>query len=275
MIALWRYIVVPSASTGKTITKIKINKNDVSLYFGKKKITISNDAYLLSYLYVGKTMSKKEISTLIECSQRAKMLNYAMSILKKGHYTEWKMREKLYAKEATKPIVNSIILKLKEIDLINDKMFLEDYLCYSEEKGFGKNRILKDLQEKGIFQQDLKKIKFSDAREKKKALQQVEKNNSKMIRLSFEKRKQKHYQHLLAYGFDSALALEVLNKTLIDKPKEEQKNLKKDYQKVFQRLAAKYEGIELRNRIYAALKNKGYRYADIVKMMEENQYGND
>lgn len=266
---------MPSANTGKTITKIKINKNDVSLYFGKKKITISNDAYLLSYLYVGKTMGKKEISTLLECSQRVKLLNYAMSILKKGHYTEWKMREKLYAKEATKPVVNSIILKLKEIDLINDKMFLEDYICYAEEKGYGKNRVLKDLQEKGIFLQDLKKIKFSESSERKKARQQVEKNDSKMIRLSFEKRKQKHYQHLLAYGFDSALALEVINKTIMDRPKEEQDNLKKDYQKVYQRLVTKYEGLELRKRIYAALKNKGYRYASIVKLMEENQYGND
>ena len=266
---------MPSASTGKIITKIKINKNDVSLYFGKKKITISNDAYLLSYLYVGKTMSKKELSTLIECSQRAKLLNYAISILRKGHYTEWKMREKLYAKEGTKPIVNSIILKLKEIDLINDKMFTEDYVCYAEEKGYGKNRILKDLQEKGVFAKDLKKIKFSDASERKKARQQVEKNDSKTTRLSFEKRKQKHYQHLLAYGFDSALALEVINKTLIGKPKEEQENLEKDYQKVHRRLSIKYEGLELRNRIYTTLKNKGYRYTNIVKMMEENQYGND
>ncbi len=266
---------MPSANTGKIITKIKINKNDVSLYFGKKKITISNDAYLLSYLYVGKTMSKKEISILVECSQRAKLFNYAMSILKKGHYTEWKMREKLYAKEATKPIVDSIIFKLKEIDLINDKMFLEDYICFAEEKGYGKNRILKDLQEKGIFLQDLKKIKFSETSERKKARQQVEKNDSKMARLSFEKRKQKHYQHLLAYGFDSALALEVINKTLVDKPKEEQENLKKDYQRVVQRLATKYEGLELRNHILTTLKNKGYRYTNIVKMMEEIQYGND
>ena len=39
----------------------------------------------------------------------------------------------------------------------------------------------KDLQEKGIFLQDLKKIKFSDNSERKKARQQVEKNDSKMI----------------------------------------------------------------------------------------------
>ena len=154
-------------------------------------------------------------------------------------------------------------------------MFLEDFICYAEEKGYGKNRILKDLQEKGISLQDLKKISFSDTRERKTARQQLEKNDSKMIRLSFEKRKQKHYQHLLAYGFDSALALEVINKALIDKPKEEQENLKKVYQKVYQRLAKKYEGLELKNRIYATLKNKGYRYANIAKLMEENQYGND
>ncbi|HPS18574.1 MAG TPA: regulatory protein RecX [Bacilli bacterium] len=266
---------MPSASSGKAITKIKINKNDVGLYFGKKKIIISNDAYLLSYLYVGKTMSKKEISTLVEYSQMSKLLNYSISLLKKGHYTEWKMREKLYAKDVSKTVVNRIIKKLKEVGLIDDRMYIEDYLCYAEEMGYGKNRIIKELQEKGFFAEQTKKLKFSEASEKKKARQQIAKNDSKMSRLSFEKRKQKHYQHLLVWGFDSAIAQEVVNGLSDSNHQQEQDNLRKDYQRVYQRLSNKYEGKDLRERLLSNMKNKGYHYRDIVKLMEEQNYAND
>lgn len=275
MIASWRYTAVPSVNAGKIITKIKINKNDVSLYFGKKKIVISNDAYLLSYLYVGKSMSGKEISALVETSKMAKLFNYATSLLKKARYSEWKIREKLYAKEAKKSLVNSIIKKLKEIDLINDAAFIEDYLGYAEEKGYGKNRILKELQEKGIFSQQLRRVKFSESSERKKAREQVLKNDVKMTRYSFDKRKQRHYQHLLACGFDSGLALDVIDKAITDKPKQEQENLKKDYERVFHRLTSKYEGEELKRRLFTSLKNKGYRYHDILKIMEEKNYADD
>ncbi|MDD4103821.1 MAG: regulatory protein RecX [Bacilli bacterium] len=266
---------MPSVNAGKIITKIKINKNDVSLYFGKKKIVISNDAYLLSYLYVGKSMSGKEISALVETSKMAKLFNYATSLLKKARYSEWKIREKLYAKEAKKSLVNSIIKKLKEIDLINDAAFIEDYLGYAEEKGYGKNRILKELQEKGIFSQQLRRVKFSESSERKKAREQVLKNDVKMTRYSFDKRKQRHYQHLLACGFDSGLALDVIDKAITDKPKQEQENLKKDYERVFHRLTSKYEGEELKRRLFTSLKNKGYRYHDILKIMEEKNYADD
>ena len=275
MIASWRYTAVPSVNAGKIITKIKINKNDVSLYFGKKKIVISNDAYLLSYLYVGKSMSGKEISALVETSKMAKLFNYATSLLKKARYSEWKIREKLYAKEAKKSLVNSIIKKLKEIDLINDAAFIEDYLGYAEEKGYGKNRILKELQEKGIFSQQLRRVKFSESSERKKAREQVLKNDVKMTRYSFDKRKQRHYQHLLACGFDSGLALDVIDKAITDKPKQEKKKKKKDYEWVFHRLTSKYEGEELKRRLFTSLKNKGYRYHDILKIMEEKNYADD
>lgn len=266
---------MPYENTGKTITKIKINQKNVILSFGKNRLSISPEAYSLSYLYVGKTLSPSEIKKLKEYSSMAVLLNYSLSILKKGHYTEWRMREKLYAKEASKKEVDFIITRLKNIDLINDDMFIADYLAYAEEKNLGKNRILKELNEKGIFPKDLQKIKFPESKEKKKAQAQVKRLEIKYASSSFEKKKQKIYQNLLSLGFDSGLASEALNVMASKNDKDEQKKIEQDYTKLKLRLSRQYEGKQLQQKIGLSLKNKGYRYSDIMKIMEENDDGND
>ena len=55
-----------------------------------------------------------------------KLSEYALSLLMKKQNTEWKTREKLYAKEATKQDVDYIIQRFKQIDLIDDKAYIED-----------------------------------------------------------------------------------------------------------------------------------------------------
>ena len=266
---------MPSANTGKTITHIKINKKNVVLYFNKKRLSISHDAYAISYLYVGKTLANAEIKKIQNYSQITTLLNYALSLLKKGHYSEWKMREKLYAKEAKKKDVDLIIKRLKDIDLINDQMLMEDYLSYAEEKNLSYRKILKDLQDKGIFAQDLQKIKFSGSQEKQKALFQLKKIDSQSSRLSYEKRKQRVYQHLLSQGFNQEIVSNIIDHIAPKKEEDESQKLAKDYQRVSTSLGRRYEGEKLKEKIYLSLKNKGYRYRDIVKIMEEYRDGND
>lgn len=266
---------MPSANTGKTITRLKINKKNVALYFNKKRLSISYDAYAISYLYVGKTLTDSEIKKIQNYSQITTLLNYALSLLKKGHYSEWKMREKLYKKEAKKKDVDLIIKRLKDIDLINDQMLIEDYLSYAEEKNISYRKILQDLQDKGIFSKDLQKIKFSESKEKKKALAQLKKIDGQSLRLSYEKRKQRVYQHLLGQGFNQEIVGAIINQIAPKKEEDEYQKLAKDYQRVSTSLGHRYEGEKLREKIYLSLKNKGYRYRDIVKIMEENNDGND
>jgi len=267
---------VPSANTGKTIARIKINKKNVVLYFDKKRnIKISYDAYAMSYLYVGKTLTNTEIKKIQNYSRISTLLNYALSLLKKGHYSEWKMREKLYAKEAKKSDVDLIIKRLKNIDLINDQMLIEDYLSYAEDKNLSYRKTLKDLQDKGLFSKDLKKIKFSEKKEKQKALLQLKKIDSQSLRFSYEKRKQHVYQRLLTQGFNQEIVNDIITHIAPKKEKDEFQKLAKDYQRVSASLSRRYEGEALKEKIYLSLKNKGYRYRDIVKIMEEHRDGND
>ena len=259
---------MPSKNTGKLITKIKINKKDVTISFGKEKIKISQDAFTLSYLYVGKELSNKEIKELKDVSELAKLMKYCLSLLEKGHLTEWKLREKLYAKEATKSQVDSLIKRLKVTDLINDDAFIEDHLAWAEERCIGKNKIIKELKDRGIVEERINKIKFSDKEEKRKALIQLPKLEKKYDKFSYEKKKQHVYAGLLSLGFDSHTANEAINRISSINMKEEHNKLKVDYTKTYARLSKKYDGYELQVKVMTTLRNKGYSYSGIKKMME-------
>jgi len=265
---------VPKGNSGKIITKISINKKDVSLYFSKERISISHDAYVIMPLYVGKVLSNKDIKLLNDTTMNAKLLNYAMGLLMKKHYSEYAMREKLYTKEASKEQVDFVINKLKSVDLIDDKAFVYDYLCYAKEKNIGKYKILKELENKGVFAENLEKISFPEHEERRKARERLKSLENRYSKLPFEKKKQKIYQHLLTDGFDSSICMDVLSQIKDNNVKEENKMLKDDYNKLSLKLSKRYEGKELYDRIYKSLKNKGYRYKDILKVMEDNNYAN-
>ena len=272
-IECWRFITVPKEKTGKVIKRIKINKKTVSIYFNDgQRLSISQEAYVSAYLYEGKEISKKELAQLDRITSVKKLSEYALSLLMKKHYTEWKMREKLYAKEATKQDVDYIIQRLKSIDLIDDKAYIEDYLGYAEEKGYGKNKIRQELLKKGIFDEDIEEIRFNEGEEKKKALALLPALEKKYAKYSYEQKKQHIYGALLARGFSSEVASSCLNNVSKMNEKDEQEKIKVDYQKIYQKYKNKYEGRELNDKVFQALRRKGYRVSDIKKEMGGHNY---
>lgn len=263
---------MPLKNSGKIITKIKINKKNVVLSINdKERVSITPDAFASTYLYVGKVIDNKTITELKDYSLLEKYLKYAISLLKKSHYSEWKMREKLYAKDAKKKDVDKVIKRLKDVTLIDDKALIEDHLCYANERNIGKNKIIKELNDKGIFDEMISKIYFSSGREKQKAQYWIPKLEKKYSSYSYEKKKQHIYSSLLSLGFDSSIASEALNKVSNKNDKDEKAKLKKDFTKVYDRLSRRYEGKQLDEKVFNTLKNKGYRYNDIKRVMEEKK----
>ena len=277
MRTLWRYIIVPSKSSGRVITKLKVNKKNVVITFSdKSKLSLTPEVMANFYLYQGKTIDNKEYKHLISFNASASLFKYAISLLKKNHYSEWKMREKLYAKEgATKPIVDNIIRVLKNNDLINDKMLILDTIEYGNERNIGKNKIIAELANKGIFQENLSSISFSYTNEKKKALNNLPKLEKKYPKYSYEQKKQHIYRSLLSLGFDNDVALEALNHLSKPNDKDELDKLKKDFDKTYLRYKNKYEGYELKNKVVTFLRSKGYKTKDILSRWEKYYGEND
>ena len=273
----WRYIIVPSKSSGKTIVKLKVNKKNVVITFSdKSKLSLVPEVMASFYLYEGKTLDNKAIKELVSFNASASLLKYAISLLKKKHYSEWKMREKLYAKEdANKPAVDQVIKVLKSNDLINDKMLILDTIEYGNERNIGKNKIIAELANKGIFLENLSSISFSYSNEKKKALNNLPKLEKKYSKYSYEQKKQHIYRSLLSLGFDNDVALEALNHLSKPNDKDELDKLKKDFDKTYLRYKNKYEGYELKNKVVTFLRSKGYKTKDILSRWEKYYGEND
>lgn len=264
---------MPSKNTGKTILKIKTTKKNLTISFtDRSKIKVALEVSANFYLYEGKTLTRKEINQIIEFSNTAELMKYALSLLKKGHYSEWKMREKLYLKEASKKDVDLIIKRLKEHDLINDKMLILDTIEYGNERNIGKNKIIQDLLNKGFFMENIAKFNFPYSLEKKKALNNLPKLERKYDKYPFEQKKQHIFKALLSLGFDNDVALEVLSHIKEPKQKEENNKLERDFDKTLIRYKNKYDGYELKNKTINYLHSKGYKLNDIMKMWEK-KYG--
>ena len=268
---------MPSVNTGKnTIKSIKVYKDHITLSFAKReKLSISKEAYLSTYLYEGKTLSKKEIDNLIELTAISTLLNYALSLVSKRHYSEKKMYLKLKNKEDNHQAIIKVINKLKESDLLDDQAYMEDLIAWDDERKFGQNKIIEHLRREGIPDSVIAKAHFSRSNELKKAKGLIPKLESKYRRYATENRKKHIYQALLAQGFDYEVAKAALNDVKEDKPKEEQAKLLNDLKKIKSRYSKKYEGYELRQKIYTALASKGYKHSDIKLVMEKYYEQND
>ncbi len=257
---------MPLKNSGKTITKIKKYKNKISLYFGDEKLDISYRDYTRFYLYVGKTLCKDEYLVLKQSKQREQLFDYALRLVSKSIYSEYRVREKLYAKDADKGDVDEIIKYLKSNHLIDDKQFIKDFIEECNHKNEGKNKIIAKLLAKGIFRENIDEAFFSYDTELKKATTQINKLNNKYNQSSNKVKRNIIISNLISKGFDEGVAIAATDKIIYHNERDEISNLKKDYEKLFIRLKRKYRGEELNNKIISSLLLKGYKYQDIIKI---------
>ena len=265
---------MPSANSGsKKIKAIKIFKDHVTLSFAKgEPLKISKEAFVSSYLYAGKSLTNKEIAKLEEITAMTVLLNHALSIVSKKHLSEKEMLEKLLKKENNYQVAKNVIAKLKENDLLDDKAFMYDLVEWDNERCFGQNKIIKHLRDKGIPEPIIKKASFSASLEKKKAKLLLPKLEKKYDRFSYISKKQHVYNALVSQGYTIDVAKEVIEEVKKGNDKKEIELLKKDYEKAKNRYARKYEGYQLKQKVYSYLVSKGYKYQDIKKVLDVEDY---
>lgn len=195
----------------KTITQIKQNKKDVLIVLNTNEILkISYEAYLSSYLYEGKELSKEEIHKLQEISSYSKLLEYALSLLRKKFYTESEMKNKLLKKKASLCTSNKIISLLTEQSLISDEMYMNDLFEMYKEKNFGELKIKNELRKKGFKESLIKKLKFNEKEQVLSCKISFEECTKKIKEEDSLKKKQKIFNKLTRLGFTN----EVINKVM-------------------------------------------------------------
>ena len=254
------------------IKKIKILKNKVKIHLDNGEILeLDKNFYPNFYLYQGKDISNKELKKIKESNGTAALLEYALKIRQKSLYSEYRMREKLYDKGASKEQVDQVIKVLKQNDLIDDKAFIEEHIEYYNSLNYGKNKIISKLVDKGIFMEKLEKINFPISTERKKANNQLPKLEKKYSKYNDREKKQHIYNALISLGFDNQIAKETADKAKESSYKEENAKLEKDFSKAYERLKRKYSKKELRSKLINYLASKGYKINDIIKLIERKK----
>lgn len=75
----------------------------------------------------------------------------AIGLLGRREHSEHELRTKLQKKyDADEKVLDALVEELKELNYLSDERFAEMYVRVRQSKGFGPNRIIRDLQEKGI-----------------------------------------------------------------------------------------------------------------------------
>ena len=76
--------------------------------------------------------------------------NKSLDLLSRREHSSKEIREKLLLRFDDKVIINSVITKLEENNLINDTRFAEAYVSSRKRKGFGPKKISFELLSKGV-----------------------------------------------------------------------------------------------------------------------------
>ena len=252
--------------SGKLIKKIKIGKNMITIVFADQELKISPDTYTEFRLYQNKVLTDQEVEKIKSREQIDKLLKSALVSVSKGHPTKKVMISKLEKKGANRFQIDKIIEILVESGFLDDKQFMNDYLEYAKNKGYGKERIIQGLYDKGVPQHMIKDIKFEQNDEFKRARMMLKTYEKKFSRYNYIQRKKHIYDALLRMGYESAIAFKVLDNIKKESDNDEEEHLKKDYQ-IAQR---KYQN-KGRKKVLEYLLSKGYRYTQIVKVMTEEK----
>ena len=260
---------MPSGNTGNKITSIRYCKNKVVITVNKLiRLELPHEVFTSFYIYKGKLLSDKEFSEINEKMINYALLSYARKLSFKKMYTERKMREKLYLKDANKKNVDAVIKELKKSNLIDDESYMNEYVEFANNKNVGKNKIVAKLKEKGVFSEKTNKLSFKEADEIRKARNRLPTLEKKYDKYNNVSKKDHIIKALISEGFDTDVAIEVAGEMKLNSSKSELEKLNRDYDTLYKRYSRKHVGEELRKKLFDGLMAKGYKAKDIVNIWE-------
>ncbi|MPN36501.1 hypothetical protein SDC9_184010 [bioreactor metagenome] len=124
------------------------------------------------------------------------------------------------------------------------------------------------MRKRGIEEKDLKSLHFKETKELEKAKTLLSSLERRYSKYKYLEKKQHIYSNLVSHGFTSEIASSVSSLIKADS-KQESNVLAKDFAKAYTRLSSKYDGRELYDKVIKSLLQKGYKYQEIKKKIEE------
>ena len=262
-------------NTGKIyVIELAHKKGKVVMHLSNgDSLNINEDIILEYYLYVNKELNASTIRKIKESAEMHDTLQKAYNILAHGLYTKKEIKDRLTRKKCNPIIVDKVIKKLISLNYLNDQKYLEEYLSFAKNKGYGPKKIKSELVKKGISDHLIATINFDNQEEDIEV--QVEKTLKKYQSYNYQKKYQKVYNHLILLGYSSSIIKEVLEKKIsIDEDKEIDL-LRKEIDKSISKFQKKFSPNEIEHALITYLMKKGYKYATIYEVLKEYDYYED
>lgn len=259
-------------SIGDKIVSVKAKKKEVAVSFESGlKLSFSPDDFTDFYLYEGKEVSYGELKQLSERVKQSSCYAYALSLLRKENYTYRELKDKLLGRGASEEEAGKILKRLQDAGRIDDALYAKTYAeDVASLRLYGKNKVLFKLRSKGVPESVLSKLEFPVDKEMDKAVAYAETLNRRKAKQPYSKKLGDAISSLRQRGFDSEVAYQAAKQAITASSEQEQKlQLDKAYDEAKAKYSRKYEGFELRSKVFAYLLRKGYDYDEVVMKMEE------
>lgn len=226
---------------------------------------IRNDSLITEEEYLN--LKKKENAALA--------FRKAIRLLANKDYSILMMKRKLKESIDISPNdLDSVINELIKMNLLNDEKYAENRINSLKSSFVSKNSTIKKLRQEGISQEIIDRQYTLEVDEQLKiAKKRASKYQLSTKGKSLKLKKQFIMNKLLNDGFSQEIALEALNS--LDFSYEvlyETDSLRLQAQKAYIKYHRKYNGSELRNKIYIYLANKGFEQEKIYALINEMEF---
>lgn len=136
------------------------NGKTTIVFLGGKKETISESAYLSSFLYPGKVVTKEEWDKIKGIDNQGKERAYVEKIISSRLYSPKQIRDKLMTVKKMSYVDSSLLVNsMINEGILNPKSYAETKADEMKEKGFSKKGIVKELKAQEISDDVIDEIK--------------------------------------------------------------------------------------------------------------------
>lgn len=248
------------------ITKLKNDKYKIEL--DSHELITYSDVIIKYNLLYKKTIDDKLYKKIIDESKYYDVYTKCLKSLIKSRKSEKEVNEYLIKLEVELTDRKSIIDKLKNIRLIDDieytKSYINDKILLLKK---GKNKIRNELRNKGIsddiINRELNNIDMTIFNNNLKKI--IDKKIKTNKNYSIVYLKQKLVNDLINEGYEKDAIIDIISNYDIN----DDEILNKEYNKLFNKLSKKYNGVELTNKIKQKLLIKGFKSDDINNLINK------
>lgn len=261
------------------ITKVEILTKEVVLSFDiKDSIKILLNTFLDFNLYESKLITEEDYNEIILKNEYYILKDYAYYLLKFRDYCEKELEHSLHRYSQNEQNIKSIINELKSKNYINDESYTKCYVEKMFNKGFSKNRVIKELEVLNIDEQIIYNS-LIDYNEEEILITKIKKLfNIAIKKKTYVNAKKDIYQKCIYEGFDSSLVYELLENMSFDYIEiktHDEKILENEYQKIKRTIKIDCDSNEFKVKLIRKLSTKGFSKESINELIRKDELIND